>query len=863
MSKLFSCFLIYCLFSLLATPIASQDRFPCDGKRLVSSSDGRSTSIFDPFFIPFAPPLLSLYARYDGHFDALGFNPKDNFIYSIDQKSKAIVRLSRYGEVDSIGKVPIVDSINVAAGDCSAEGFYCIYENISKTIFVFEVVESFKMIKKVKLYWDPKLKLDEEFQLNLFDFAFDPNDPSTALSHYSFYGNINFKSKSLKGSMLTINLNLNDINFGMVAPLGKISQSNTSHITGLAFDANSGLYGIASTIDSVQIPKLKYISIDSKRGQSSDLIYHNTSLLDNDACSCPFSLTFTNSGPLPGMFCNNDSATFVISLFNNSFQPLNDLVLNDTFPEGTYIKSISSSFKGSIKPNTGVEKQILSISNLSVASKEKVDIIIVVYSINAKEGITPNQVYIENLPPRFPKYITSDDPNSSIFGDATYFIFETRGIQKLSWKTTSPSDCIKADDGKIVLTSSQFTPSQIYEVSLRNKNGWKEYIKVAKADAQNSITLDSIYPGDYQVFKFRTLSDNCGLALKEITILLDPPNDLLNLQLNSNSPVCEGEDLLLKSNSIDQSVITWRGPNVFGSEDKNPVIASSSKNASGIYEAQIEYGYCKLKKKIPVEIKSKFEIDLLGKKELCLKDSIKIIPLSKNNVEPLSYKWITPSGLYFQDSILALFVDSYEKSGTYSLISSNGACVDTASIEISILPTPKISMDQFIATDFCQKVVLKNEIESSVNVDFKWAPSEGLSCDDCQNPILLPIVKPSYGLKVINQFNCYDSTSIKIVLEKENLLITSNVFSFEVDSENNYFKMIGNCVVKKINEVKIFNRGGNNVFVFNGTDKDKRELIWNGFFNGQKVDKGVYVWLAKLELVDGSIVLTNGDITVL
>lgn len=153
-----------------------------------------------------------------------------------------------------------------------------------------------------------------------------------------------------------------------------------------------------------------------------------------------------------------------------------------------------------------------------IPAKEKIVIEVVIISVDAKDGPAYNQAYLSNLPPRFPAVLPSDDALSSTFGDRSNFFFITRSIGNLTWEVIPPTDCILANDGKIVATSPDFMPGQGYEVSLRNLKGWQERVSVVMIDENNSFTIDSLIPGEYQLFRFRSLLENCSVSLKDTTI---------------------------------------------------------------------------------------------------------------------------------------------------------------------------------------------------------------------------------------------------------------------------------------------------------------------------------------------------------
>ena len=57
----------------------------------------------------------------------------------------------------------------------------------------------------------------------------------------------------------------------------------------------------------------------------------------------------------------------------------------------------------------------------------------------------------------------------------------------------------------------------------------------------------------------------------------------------------------------------------------------------------------------------------------------------------------------------------------------------------------------------------------------------------------------------------------------------------------------------------IYDRYGMLMFRTGNSNSDLEN--WDGFAYGKTVESGVYVWFAKLELVDGSIIYLTGDVT--
>ncbi|MBK8627201.1 MAG: gliding motility-associated C-terminal domain-containing protein [Saprospiraceae bacterium] len=853
-----------CLFFLcLITTLVGQKRFGCNGDIFVMTNDGKTTAINQVSFAPFVPPSLSLYARYDGSFDALGFNPVDNYVYSVEQNTNMIVRHSLFGMTERIGSVLMVDTLRCNAGDCTADGFYVCYDHGLHKMLVFEVVDQFKLLRLIDLFWDPASINQGAFRTRIFDFAFDPNNPKVAYSYQGSFNHPELLPVETRGTMLKINMDLNDPNLGMVTPLGMIPTNEVTHLAGFVFDPRSTLYGFGAITSSLNPKQNKLWTISSGQGLTSPVLTHSPAQILSDGCSCPFSLVFTNTTPNEGMYCNNDQKTFLLSLENNSYQPIKDLVLKDTFPEGTIIQSITNNFTGAIAVGTGIGTNVLSISGLMIPPKAKVVIEVVIVSVDAKDGPAYNQAYLSNLPPRFPTILPSDDALSSTFGDRSNFFFITRSIGNLMWKITPPSDCVLANDGKIIASSPDLIPGQRYEVSLRNLKGWQERVSVVLIDESNSFTIDSLIPGEYQLFRFRSLLENCSVSLKDTTIFLDAPNDLFALTISSNSPVCEGDSILLSSIMSPVGQVTWRGPAIFGSEFANPIIENATINRAGNYTITAQYGYCTQKRNINVEVKPEISTKLQGADAYCERDTLRLVVIDEDKEAALNYVWSGPNDITQKDSIFVFPSVSVSQSGYYEVISNNGACYDTVGINIHVLPTPTLVLEDQILTDFCEPLVLLPLIEGGSDVTYQWAPSEGLSCADCLNPTVKLIVNSYYILKVENSYSCKDSATIQIKLDKKNIAFTPNIFSSKASAENSKFYIYPNCVVYYFHQIDIYDRFGNKVFTSKVSIPSGTIEVWDGLYLGKPVAQGVYVWVAKAELVDGSLVYLTGDITVL
>ncbi|MEN0003431.1 MAG: PKD domain-containing protein, partial [Bacteroidota bacterium] len=81
-----------------------------------------------------------------------------------------------------------------------------------------------------------------------------------------------------------------------------------------------------------------------------------------------------------------------------------------------------------------------------------------------------------------------------------------------------------------------------------------------------------------------------------------------------------------------------------------------------------------------------------------------------------------------------------------------------------------------------------------------------------------------------------------------------NAFSPNQDSFNDTFEPVYKCPPLSY-ELQVYDRWGNQVFV-----SELPELGWDGTFNGQAMDPGIYVWFVRYQLQDGREVVDKGDV---
>ncbi len=109
---------------------------------------------------------------------------------------------------------------------------------------------------------------------------------------------------------------------------------------------------------------------------------------------------------------------------------------------------------------------------------------------------------------------------------------------------------------------------------------------------------------------------------------------------------------------------------------------------------------------------------------------------------------------------------------------------------------------------------------------------------------------------------CIDVDSIELRVLKDYTVTTPNVLLVG-DGTNGYFKPFLGRKFKSIEQIQIFDRWGNLVFEDSNIEDIRNYQGWDGTFDGNPVEIGVYAFAITVKAIDDHIEQLGGDITVL
>lgn len=202
--------------------------------------------------------------------------------------------------------------------------------------------------------------------------------------------------------------------------------------------------------------------------------------------------------------------------------------------------------------------------------------------------------------------------------------------------------------------------------------------------------------------------------------------------------------------------------------------------------------------------------------------------------------------------------------GTYNVVLRDSrGCTITQSATVS-QPPPIIveaGNDQTIDLGFSANL---NAIVTPLTlpVTLNWTPSESLSCADCLRPTATPFLTTTYTLTATDDNGCTGVDSVTIFVNLIRPVYIPNVFSPNSDGLNDFFTVYGGKAAKSIQALKVFDRWGDNVFDGFDLPLNDETRGWDGHFRGKLMNPGVFAYLARVEFVDGVVILFEGDVMI-
>ncbi|HRW76821.1 MAG TPA: gliding motility-associated C-terminal domain-containing protein, partial [Saprospiraceae bacterium] len=144
----------------------------------------------------------------------------------------------------------------------------------------------------------------------------------------------------------------------------------------------------------------------------------------------------------------------------------------------------------------------------------------------------------------------------------------------------------------------------------------------------------------------------------------------------------------------------------------------------------------------------------------------------------------------------------------------------------------------------------------------QWTATDPLSCPGCLQTTLGPLTTNQTVIVTgWTQEGCSDTDALEVILKTRGNIFIPNSFTPNNDGINDVFSVYGNDQVLQVRNLAIFDRWGNALYSRSDLPINDPSAGWDGTFRDEVMDPGVYVYVVEVELVDGSVRLFKGDVT--
>jgi len=208
--------------------------------------------------------------------------------------------------------------------------------------------------------------------------------------------------------------------------------------------------------------------------------------------------------------------------------------------------------------------------------------------------------------------------------------------------------------------------------------------------------------------------------------------------------------------------------------------------------------------------------------------------------------------------------------GTYniSVEDADGCRYDT---ELLVNDPTELILD--IGNNFTIELGDDAQINADINISMGevdtliWTPFESLNCDNdpnCFNPSLDTLLyTTTFNALLIDTSGCTIEQQITVSVNKERPVFIPNAFSPDGDGINDIFMIYTGSGVAKINYFNIFSRWGETVFTRRDFLPNDSAFGWDGIYNNELVNDGVFVFVAEVEFIDGVKIIYKGEVTIM
>jgi hypothetical protein len=237
----------------------------------------------------------------------------------------------------------------------------------------------------------------------------------------------------------------------------------------------------------------------------------------------------------------------------------------------------------------------------------------------------------------------------------------------------------------------------------------------------------------------------CSSTVSTVSITVNAAPSTVNT--GSNSPVCQGDTLVLQAGNATGVTYLWQGPQAFTSSLQNPEISPALPIHSGTYTLTLDNGCASAQVSLTVQVIAiPNAAQASNDSPICAGDALS---LKATTVANATYYWIGPNGFTSGLQNPVIPVANVSHAGDYSVYTIVGACSSIVSVTqaviIAALNPPSLSFTGAA----CEGQTLQLNAAGVTGAQYFWS-GPGTWVSTQQNPAISPATVSLSG-----QYSCY------------------------------------------------------------------------------------------------------------
>lgn len=212
--------------------------------------------------------------------------------------------------------------------------------------------------------------------------------------------------------------------------------------------------------------------------------------------------------------------------------------------------------------------------------------------------------------------------------------------------------------------------------------------------------------------------------------------------------------------------------------------------------------------------------------------------------------------------ITSLMPDLAPGQHTISVVDANDCNVDSTFVA-TVPPIPVLFLPADTAVVFGSALTLAAVSNLDTWSALTWSPLQDSTCANCLTQTWRPTQSGRITLTLTDSLGCTATASTLVRVERPKQVYLPNIISLSASNGNEYWSIGAGPGVARIDDVRIFDRWGSQIYQLEASQEPNFWIGWDGRYRGKKVNPGVYVYYVQITMIDGEAQIYKGDITVI